>query len=291
MNGLLLIDKQPDWTSNDVVAKMRGVLRERRVGHAGTLDPMATGLLVVLVGRATRASQYAEAQRKHYLARLRLGLTTDTQDIWGRTVRERPADISEDRLREVLRSFTGEIAQVPPMYSAIKVNGRKLYDIARRSGEIERQPRPITVHAIELLGREDGDWVLDIRCSKGTYVRTLCHDIGEALGCGGCMSALRRLEVGAFSVDNARTVAEVEAAEDREALLIPTDRLFADRPRLTVKGAAEQKLRCGNALRSDTAPGEYRVYAENGDFLALCRVEDGRLLTVKSFFEVETCRK
>lgn len=290
MNGLLLIDKEQDWTSNDVVAKLRGVLHEKRVGHAGTLDPMATGLLVVLVGRATRASMYAEAQQKHYLARLRLGLTTDTQDIWGRTVREQPADVPEDRLREVLQDFTGEIAQVPPMYSAIKINGRKLYDIARRSGEIERQPRPIRVHSIELLGRADGDWVLDIRCSKGTYVRTLCHDIGEVLGCGGCLSALRRLEVGAFSVENAHTIAEVEAAADREALLIPTDRLFADRPRLTVRGAAEQKLRCGNTLKTDTAPGEYRVYAENGEFLALCRAEDGRLLTVKSFFEVEPCR-
>lgn len=290
MNGLLLIDKEQDWTSNDVVAKLRGVLHEKRVGHAGTLDPMATGLLVVLVGRATRASMYAEAQQKHYLARLRLGLTTDTQDIWGRTVREQPADVPEDRLRDVLQQFTGEIAQVPPMYSAIKINGRKLYDIARRSGEIERQPRPVTVHSIELLGRKDGDWVLDIRCSKGTYVRTLCHDIGEVLGCGGCLSALRRLEVGAFSVENAHTIAEVEAAADREALLIPTDRLFADRPRLTVRGAAEQKLRCGNTLKTDTAPGEYRVYAENGEFLALCRAEDGRLLTVKSFFEVEPCR-
>ena len=288
MNGLLLIDKEPDWTSNDVVVKLRGVLHERRIGHAGTLDPMATGLLVVLVGRATRAAQYAEAQHKHYRAKLRLGLTTDTQDIWGRALSEQRAEIPEERLADTLKAFTGEIKQVPPMYSAIKVNGRKLYDIARRSGEIEREPRPISVESLTLLGREGDDWLLDIRCSKGTYVRTLCHDIGQALGCGGCMSGLRRLEVGALSVEDARTIAAVETAADKEVLLIPTDRLFADRPRLTVRGRAEQKLRCGNDLKADTADGEYRVYAENGEFLALCRAESGRLQTIKSFFEVST---
>lgn len=288
MNGLLLIDKEPDWTSNDVVVKLRGVLHERRIGHAGTLDPMATGLLVVLVGRATRAAQYAEAQHKHYLAWLRLGLTTDTQDIWGRTLSEQHAEFPEERLADTLKVFTGEIKQLPPMYSAIKIHGRKLYDIARRSGEIEREPRPVTVEALTLLGREGDDWLLDIRCSKGTYVRTLCHDIGQALGCGGCMSGLRRIEIGALSVENARTIAAVEAAGDKEALLIPTDRLFADRARLTVRGRAEQKLRCGNDLKADTADGEYRVYAENGEFLALCRAESGRLQTIKSFFEVST---
>ena len=288
MNGLLLIDKGPDWTSNDVVVKLRGVLHERRIGHAGTLDPMATGLLVVLVGRATRAAQYAEAQHKHYRARLRLGLTTDTQDIWGRTLGEQRADIPEERLVDTLKGFTGEISQIPPMFSAIKVNGRKLYDIARRSGEIEREPRPITVESLSLLGREGDDWLLDIRCSKGTYVRTLCHDIGQALGCGGCMSGLRRLESGTLSVEAACTISEVEAAADKEGLLIPTDHLFTDRPRLTVRGRAEQKLRCGNDLKTESSDGEYRVYAESGEFLALCRAEDGRLSTVKSFFEVAT---
>ena len=288
MNGLLLIDKEPDWTSNDVVVKLRGVLHERRIGHAGTLDPMATGLLVVLVGRATRAAQYAEAQHKHYLARLRLGQTTDTQDIWGRTLSEQSADVSEERLLEVLKAFTGEIEQIPPMYSAIKINGRKLYDIARRSGEIEREARPVTVEALTLLGREGDDWLLDVRCSKGTYVRTLCHDIGAALGCGGCMSALRRTRAGSFRLEDAHTLEEVQRAADRgeaETLLLPLDTLFEE-PAARVDAGVEKRLRSGGRPRTQLPDGRYRVYGGSGEFLALCRAEHGELITIKSFFEV-----
>ena len=215
MNGILLIDKQPDWTSNDVVAKLKGMLHQRRVGHSGTLDPMATGLLVVFVGRATRAVEFAEGHDKRYLASLRLGLVTDTQDISGTVLERREASVTRGELEAALEAFKGEQEQLPPMYSAIKHKGRPLYEIARKGGEVERKPRKINVYDMRLLGEDRGDYLLDIRCSKGTYVRTLCHDLGHALGCGGCMSSLRRLEAGGFSVDKAHKLSEVQEYADR----------------------------------------------------------------------------
>ena len=218
MNGILLVDKPSDWTSNDVVQKLRGLLRERRIGHAGTLDPMATGLLTVFVGRATRAVEFAEADAKCYRAALHLGLTTDTQDITGTVLRQQEPDVTREALEEVLERFRGEIRQVPPMYSAVKVNGERLYRLARRGETVERAARTVTIHSLDLLGREGEDWILEIRCSKGTYIRTLCHDIGDALGCGGCMAALRRLEAGCFTVDEAHTLEEIaEAASESRA--------------------------------------------------------------------------
>ena len=291
MNGILLIDKPGGWTSSDVVAKLRGVLHEKRIGHAGTLDPMATGLLVLFVGRATRACSFAEAEDKEYLAALRLGLTTDTQDVTGRTLRSADAShVTEELLRRTLRRFEGEIEQVPPMYSAIKQNGKKLYEIARRGGEVERKPRAITVRRFELAGRSGEDWLLDIACSKGTYVRTLCHDVGESLGCGGCMSALRRVRAGRFSVGDAHTLPEViaAAAEGRaEELLLPLDSLFSDYPVLRADAEAARFIRCGSeAAMPGTPDGVWRVYDEAGAFLALSRTESGVLTTIKSFFEV-----
>ena len=289
MNGILLIDKEPDWTSSDVVAKLRGVLHEKRIGHSGTLDPMATGLLVVFVGRATRAAEFAGTHDKRYLASLRLGTVTDTQDITGNVIRTQPAVVSERRLREVLESFRGEQLQIPPMYSAIKIRGRKLYEIARSGGEVEREPRPIRINDISLAGCSGGDWLLDISCSKGTYVRTLCNDIGERLGCGGCMSALRRVSAGPFSVDDALTIDEVRraAGEGRaEKLFIGTDRLFEGIKKCTASSAIEKKIRCGAEIKTGLPDGEYRVYSGNGDFLMLGRVAGGTMKTVKSFFEV-----
>ena len=288
MNGILLIDKPAGWTSSDVVAKLRGVLHERRIGHSGTLDPMATGLLVVFVGRATRAVEFAESDEKRYTARLRLGLVTDTQDTTGSAIGGTPREVGREELEATLARFRGEIAQIPPMYSAIKVKGQKLYEIARRGGEVERRPRAVTIHALEILGREDGDWVLDVRCSKGTYVRTLCHDVGAALGCGGCMSALRRTEAGRFRLEDAHTLAAVQAAADAgkaEALLLPPDTLFSE-PAAKVDAGAEKLLRVGGRPRTALADGRWRIYGPAGDFLALCRAESGQLVTIKSFFEV-----
>ena len=290
MNGILLIDKAEGWTSSDVVIKLKGVLRERRVGHSGTLDPMATGLLAVFVGRATRAVEFAEAHDKRYTAGLRLGVTTDTQDVTGSVLRSCQADVAEDELKAVLTRFTGELEQIPPMYSAIKINGQKLYDIARRGGEVERRPRHITVSGISVVGRSGNDFVLDISCSKGTYIRTLCNDIGDALGCGGCMSSLRRTAAGDFSVSQAYTIDEVVAAAaagEAGKLLLPTDSMFAALPRCTAGAQDERRIKNGNEIKTPAlADGDYRVYSDSGEFLMLGRAENGRMRTIKSFFEV-----
>ena len=289
-NGILIIDKPAGWTSMDVCAKLRGVLRERRVGHAGTLDPMATGVLPVFVGRATRAVEFAETSDKEYIAGLRLGVTTNTQDTSGEVLETRPVQVSREALEDALGKFRGDILQVPPMYSAIKINGKKLYELARKGREVERPPRPVAIRALELLDRPEGgeDLSLRVRCSKGTYVRTLCHDIGQALGSGGCMSSLRRTMAAGFTLEDAVTLEQVQETADPASLLLPVDRFFAGRPVLVLKSAeAEKKLRNGmTAVMPSLSPGEYRVYAPNGEFLALCRVQSGRLTTIKSFFEV-----
>ena len=224
MDGILLVDKPAEWTSMDVCAHLRGVLHERHIGHTGTLDPNATGLLVVLTGKGTKAAKYAENDEKEYIARLRLGLRTDTQDIWGNVLDRQDAPWSREALEAVLPSFRGDIRQLPPMYSAIKIRGKKLYEIARRGGDVEREPRPITIHRLEVLDRdENGDWGLLVRCSKGTYIRTLCADIGDAVGCGGCMSALRRTKAGAFTIEEAHTLEEIRSAP--EAYILPVERI------------------------------------------------------------------
>ena len=295
-NGVLIIDKPQEWTSMDVCAKLRGILQEKRIGHGGTLDPMATGVLPVFVGRATRAVEFAVEGEKEYLAALKLGVITNTQDTTGEVVEERPVAVARSALEGVLDRFRGEIQQIPPMYSAIKVKGKKLYQLARAGQEVERAPRPVTIHRLELLSQppegfpeEEHTWYLRVVCSKGTYVRTLCHDIGEALGCGGCMSALRRTRVGEYTLEGAVTLEEVQAAAEPAALLMPVDSCFAGRPMLLLKSAqAEKKVRNGMTLTLPGPPGdgEYRLYGVDRTFLALSRVEGNKLTTIKSFFEV-----
>ena len=184
-NGIVIIDKPAGWTSMDVCAKLRGILKTKKIGHAGTLDPMATGVLPVFVGQATRAVSFAEGGEKEYVAGLRLGRTTNTQDTEGETLTQSPVTVGREELEAVLPRFTGEISQIPPMFSAIKINGQKLYDLARQGKEVERKARAVTIFALEVVEQvSETDYILRIRCSKGTYVRTLCHDIGQALGCG-----------------------------------------------------------------------------------------------------------
>lgn len=289
MNGVILVDKPQDWTSHDVVAKLRGILHERRIGHSGTLDPLATGLLVVFVGRATRAVEFAEADSKEYIAGLRLGLSTDTQDITGNVIARSDKLPDESTMREAVGRFVGDIWQIPPMYSAVKLGGKKLYELARRGQSVERAPRRIRVYSIEHEGRDGEDYILKINCSKGTYVRTLCSDIGDALGCGACMSSLRRISAGAFTVDNAHSLEAIEAAarEDRLSdILLPADTLFADHPELKVGQNTAKRLKNGNIINISAEDGDYRVYSDSGEFLLLGRVESGKLKTIKSFFEV-----
>lgn len=283
-SGIIIINKPAGWTSMDVCAKLRGIFHEKRVGHAGTLDPMATGVLPVFVGQATKAVSFAENGEKEYLARLRLGLTTDTQDTTGTVLSELPVTVTEEDLRAVLPRFTGEIEQIPPMYSAVKVQGRKLYELARKGAEVERKPRAVTIFALELLGQTGkNEYALRVRCSKGTYIRTLCHDIGAVLGCGGAMSALERTMAAGFTLSEAVTLEQVQA--QKETLLRPTDSLFRSYGAYHIADAeTERRCRCGNPIRSDVENGIYRVYGMDGSFLALSRAEGGVLTAIRNFF-------
>ena len=286
-DGIIIIDKSADWTSMDVCAKLRGIFKEKRVGHAGTLDPMATGVLPVFVGQATKAVSFAEGGQKEYHAVMRLGIETDTQDTSGTVLSEKPVAVMEGDVRAVLPRFTGEITQLPPMYSAIKINGQKLYDIARKGGEVERKPRNITIYELELVEKlSETDYCLRIVCSKGTYIRTLCHDMGAALGCGAAMAALRRTAAAGFTMDEAVTLEQ--AQEQREALLRPIDSLFRKYGAYTIPTVEEERrARCGNPLKANVADGVYRVYACDGTFLSLSEAKDGVLTAKKNFFSAE----
>jgi len=287
MNGILVVDKPAQWTSNDVVCKLRGVLHTKRIGHGGTLDPMATGVLPVFVGRATRAVSFCENAVKEYRAVLVPGIVTDTQDTTGRILEQREQTVTLEQVEAVLGQFTGSIQQIPPMYSAIKVGGRKLYDLARKGIEVERKPRNITIHSLTAGLEEDGI-ILRVVCSKGTYIRTLCHDIGQALGCGAAMGSLRRTRAGSFTLETAHSLEDIiqSAQEGSVPWLLPTDSLFSDCPAVTADAAQEKRCRVGNDWACDLAEGQYRVYAGNGEFLMLGQVRDGRMTTVKNFFEV-----
>ena len=271
----------------DVCAKIRGVLHERRVGHAGTLDPLATGVLPVFVGRATRAVEFASESEKEYIAGLKLGVVTNTQDTTGQVVEERPVEADRAALEGALAAFRGEITQIPPMYSALKRDGKKLYELARAGKEVERAPRPVTIHALEVVEQTGPNcYTLRVRCSKGTYVRTLCHDIGAALGCGGCMSALRRTEAAGFSLAEAVPLEALLDAPDPAALLRPVDAYFFRYPAVTVEGTALRKAKNGNPFPCSAADGDWRVYGPGGEFLLLGRCAGGMMSTIKSFFEV-----
>ncbi|MGM9628866.1 MAG: tRNA pseudouridine(55) synthase TruB [Faecousia sp.] len=287
MNGIVIVDKPQGWTSQDVTARLRGVFHTRRIGHGGTLDPMATGVLPVFVGRATRGVEFFEHAEKTYETVLRLGLTTDTEDITGTVLTQQEVHVTADQVEAVLVRFRGEIMQVPPMYSALKVNGQKLCDLARKGKEVERKPRPITIRELTLLGMEDSDVRLRVRCSKGTYIRTLCKDIGEALGCGGCMAQLRRVTAGEYTIEEAVPLLELLNAREPEGYLRGVDTMFRNYP--AVKLTANQEARCrnGNSFSRSLPDGTYRAYSQNGEFLMLAKVENGVMSTVKSFFEVE----
>ena len=284
-NGIVIIDKPADWTSMDVCAKIRGILREKRVGHGGTLDPMATGVLPVFVGQATRAVEFAENGKKEYVAGLRLGLVTNTQDTSGEALESHPVTVSPADVEQAMAAFLGDIQQIPPMYSAIKINGQKLYDLARKGKTVERKPRSITIYELELLEQvNETDYLIRCVCSKGTYIRTLCHDIGAKLGCGGTLYSLRRTMAAGFTLDQAVTIEDVQAKG--ESLLLPTDRFFDEYPALTLTDARQEKMcRCGNPLHlQGVKNGTYRVYGANGDFLCLSRSENGTLTSLKNFF-------
>ena len=287
MDGIVIVDKPAGWTSQDVVSKLRGVLQTRRIGHGGTLDPMATGVLPVFVGRGTRAVEFFEHAEKTYETVLRLGITTDTEDITGKVLTRSTVTVEQTDLEAVLENFRGEIQQIPPMYSALKVNGQKLYQLARKGKEVERQPRTITIHSLELLSFNGETATLRVTCSKGTYIRTLCKDIGAALGCGGCMDSLRRVKAGAYTIDEAIPLQTLIESEDPGQYLRPVDSMFAQYEAVTL--TTKQTLRCrnGNSFSISLPDGTYRAYGDNGEFMMLAKVESGIMSTIKSFFAVE----
>ena len=286
MNGIVIVNKPQGWTSQDVTARLRRVFGTRRIGHGGTLDPMATGVLPVFVGRATRGVEFFEHAEKTYEATLRLGLTTDTEDITGTVLKERPVEVTREQFENALERFRGEILQVPPMYSALKVNGQKLCDLARKGKEVERQPREIEIFELECVAFTGQTARLRVRCSKGTYIRTLCKDIGEALGCGGCMASLRRVQAGEYTIAEAVPLTELLETQMPEQYLRQVDTMFRNYDAVTL--TEKQTLRCrnGNSFSVKIADGTYRAYDQNGEFLMLAKVEKGVMSTIKSFFEV-----
>jgi tRNA pseudouridine55 synthase len=332
MNGIVVVDKPPEWTSHDVVAKLRGALKIKRVGHGGTLDPMATGVLPIFVGRATRAAQFCENADKEYVAGLKLGIVTDTQDTTGKILtslrchsdsvgraacprqnqqsvgraaclRQNPQSvgraacprrnaqqikISEKELQNVLSNFLGAQKQLPPMYSAIKQDGKKLYELARKGIEVERPFRDILISEIELLGGKDDEFQIRVVCSKGTYIRTLCHDIGASLGCGGVMSSLRRTAAGVFKIENAVSLEQILShisENEYEKFLLPTDSIFSDFPTLTLNEQDTKKCKNGvQCHNKNTGDGKYRVYAPDGEFLMFAEVIDETLKMIKGFY-------
>lgn len=300
INGIVIIDKEAGFTSHDVVAKMRGICGQRKIGHTGTLDPMATGVLPVFLGSATKLCDMLADRDKEYIARLLLGVETDTQDMTGRVLAEHPVEAEEEQVREAVWSFVGEYRQVPPMYSALKVNGKKLYELARAGREVERSARPVTIHELEILECSLPSVQMRVVCSKGTYIRTLCADIGAKLGCGGAMQSLRRSRVGEFSLKDARGLGEMQRLKEEGRLgdaVLPVDSVFADCPALHAGEQGSRLLDNGNpiapgqTLEGEThAPGRWvRMYRADGSFGGIYAYEPAgrRYRPVKMFLEKE----
>lgn len=297
MTGILNVYKPKGITSHNVVSFVRRNLNMKRVGHTGTLDPLATGVLPVLVGNATKLSDLIMADEKRYTARVVLGITTDTDDTTGEIIEKREVSVTEEQLLEAVQGFIGEIEQIPPMYSAIKVDGRKLYQLARKGVEIERKPRKITVYSIDTYDFDGTSFMMDVHCGKGTYIRALCRDIGEVLSCGAAMDSLERTMSGVFTKENTYTFEEIEAAVENgtiEDLLISPDEVLGDFVRIDVTSESSAKIKNGVRLRpqqldiNEYCEGEiFRIY-EHGELLCLLKVKDcdGQLLLAmeKSFY-------
>lgn len=299
ISGVLVVNKHAGVTSHDIVNRIRRLYGTKKVGHTGTLDPMATGVLVVLVGRAVKASEYVTGCGKSYVATLRLGLETDTEDVTGEVLSRCEKIPDADSVKEVASRFVGVIKQTPPMYSALKVGGRKLVDLAREGKTVEREARDIEIHALDVTATDEPtDYVLNVSCSGGTYIRTLCADIGAALGCGGVMATLERTRVSGFTLDVAHTVAEIEEMNisERIGLLIPTESLFSDLDSVTLPSFFERLFRSGCGIFQKKLGTHFplgtrlKVYSQNKKFIALAEVKesDGET-SIKSIklFDVE----
>ena len=301
MDGVLIIRKEKGYTSHDVVAKLRGILHMKKIGHTGTLDPDAEGVLPVVLGRATKLVDLLTEKRKTYEALLHLGIETDTQDMTGEILSKKPVTVSEEEVTAAIRSFLGEQQQIPPMYSALKVNGKKLYELAREGKEVERKARRITIHEIRILEINLPEVKLEVTCSKGTYIRTLCHDIGQKLGCGGCMKELLRTRVERFGLEDSIRLGEIAQLQKEgilEEKIIAIDEMFPTYAQVVLPPKTAAAVRNGNSFRKrdisqETALKEYendervRVYDESHQFIAIycyCRKDD-LFKIVKMFFD------
>lgn len=298
IHGIINVYKEKGFTSHDVVAKLRGIVGQKKIGHTGTLDPDATGVLPVCLGKATKLCDLLTDKDKTYEAVMLLGMTTDTQDVTGRILEERSTEtLTADKVREVIRSFIGDYDQIPPMYSALKVNGKKLYELAREGKVIERKARPVKILDIRIIEMDLPRVRMEVSCSKGTYIRTLCHDIGEQLGCGGCMESLIRTRVSAFQIKDAKTLEEIGALKQEgmlEEILVPIDEMFPLYPKITVKDDWKAFAKNGNPLDekmlkdtdSQEEDRQVRLYEESGKFIAIYqwKEKEKKYHIVKMFF-------
>lgn len=296
VHGILNVYKEKGYTSHDVVAKLRGIVGQKKIGHTGTLDPDATGVLPVCLGKATKVCDLLTDKDKTYRAILRLGITTDTQDISGQVIKERdPRGLKEEEVRQAILSFVGAYEQVPPMYSALKVNGKKLYELAREGKTVERKSRPVHIHEIQIQEMNLPRVEFTVTCSKGTYIRTLCHDVGEKLGVGGCMEELERIAVGRFHLRDALTLKEIQEMKEEgtlEEVLRPVDSVFLQYPKMQVKASCESLAFNGNPLPKkgvEVFEGAkedqiFRLYTESGEFLALYKKTPKDYRIVKMFY-------
>lgn len=297
-HGIINVYKEAGFTSHDVVAKLRGICKQKKIGHTGTLDPDAVGVLPVCLGSGTKLCDLLTDKTKEYVARFRLGITTDTQDISGTVLTTGEVTVTPEEVQNVLSSFVGDLEQIPPMYSAIKVQGKKLYELAREGKEVERKPRPVTVYELELLKAEHPEYEIRVKCSKGTYIRTLCHDIGQVLSCGAVMTSLVRTRVGSFSIEEAKTLSELQELADTGSLhniITPVEEMFRNLPAVTVPAEADKALQNGNQLKlsqireresvGDTA--SFRVYSYVNRFCGIYEYDASKKLftPVKMFLE------
>ena len=283
MNGIILVDKPQGWTSHDVVAKLRGIYQQRRIGHSGTLDPMATGVLAVFLGRGTRAVELCENDEKEYVAELLLGTVTNTQDITGEVLEQHPVEVSRQQLEAVLEQFLGPQQQIPPMYSAVKIGGKKLYELARKGQSVERKPRSIVIHELELCDFDGKTARIRVVCSKGTYIRTLCHDIGAKLSVGGCMKELLRTKVGRFELSESLTLDELQKLKEEDRLaeaVLPVEEVFKELPEIRSDTEELDKLlKNGNPFRSRAVKAVkggdmFRVYHSDGTFIGVFKYDE-----------------
>lgn len=296
IHGIINVYKEKGFTSHDVVAKLRGIVGQKKIGHTGTLDPDATGVLPVCLGKATKLCDLLTDKNKTYEAVLLLGKTTDTQDITGEVLEEKSTEaLTEEKVREAIEGFIGDYEQIPPMYSALKVNGKKLYELAREGKVIERKARPVKILDIQILEIDLPKVRMEVSCSKGTYIRTLCHDIGEKLGCGGCMESLIRTRVSTFRIEDAKTLDEIETLKQEGKLvelLVPIDAMFPFYPKITVKDDWKAFAKNGNPLDlkmlkeacGQDEETQVRLYDESGKFIAIYQWKEKKYHIVKMFF-------